>query len=630
MYIVDTIPLALIPRNQPQILSYFNKEPLKRGSIVEVLLGSRKIKAVVVDSATIRDRKMVYRKSVGFKLKNISRVINPESQVSNSQFRIAGYISSRYYVPLGISLKTILPPFWGKKKYKLEISDSEAEVNMKETEPEFVKTNLKDHFKDYEKLILNEIKKGRQVFLLVAEQTSAKYLLKSFSKLRPANISSSVSNEELYKVWQGVKKKEINLIIGTRLGLFLPFADLGLVIVDDESNEFYKSDMMPRYNGADLAKYICSLYGSRYIFSAVLPRLESLDKKHAKLTGSLSTQRIVSMVNEVKSGNFSILSRSLKNSILGQIEDKKNTIIYVPRRGHANFLLCQKCGQSVKCPNCSVPMVLHKKETSILMCHHCSHSELQPKLCSNCGSYKLKPYGVGTQKVVEELERMKKYSDWLKDVNVLRLDSDVSDNDVEKELEILEEFENKKPSILVTTQIAFSYKYLIKVPFIGIINADALINIPDFRAEESLLRQLYTLGAITDKLTIQTYNPDSPAIKSLSEIHGFINQELDNRKAFSYPPFSSLVKLTFRHHNFVKARDESRIVFEKLRLAVSQSKTKIKVLPPAPAFISREQGKYVWNIILKVPLEIELAERNELLRFIPAGWIVDVDPRHII
>ncbi len=629
MYIVDTIPLALIPRSQVQILSYFNKEPLKRGAVVEVLLGSRKIKAVVVNSATIRDRKMIYRKSVDFKLKNISRVINPEPQVSDNQFKIAGYISRKYYVPLGISLKTILPPFWGKKKYKLEIQNSES-PETKKAEPSFVITNLKKHYKDYEKLIEKKLKEKKQVFLLVPEQTSAQYFLDSFVKFKPANISSSISNEKYYKIWQGIEKGEVDLIIGTRVGLFLPFANLGLIIIDDESNEFYKSDMMPRYNGADVAEYICKLYGSDYAFSAVLPRLESLNNKQLQQIDGLSNQRIVSMVSEIKNGNFSIFSRSLKNSVLGQIEKKENTIIYVPRRGHANFLLCKKCGQSVKCPDCSVPLVLHKEEKSSLICHHCNHTEPIPKFCSNCGSYKLKPYGVGTQKVVEELERMKKYSEWLKETTVLRLDSDISGNDVEKEQEILKKFEESKPSVLVTTQIIFSYKYLIKASFIGIINADTLVNIPDFRAEESLLRQLYTLGMMTDKLTIQTYNPENPALKSLGKVGSFIKQELENRKTFSYPPFSELVKLTFRHHNFIKARDESRIVFEKLNIAASQSKTKIKILSLAPAFISKEQGKYVWNITLKVPVGTEFAERNELLRLVPPGWITDVDPKHII
>lgn len=674
MFIIDVIPLALIPRNQTQILSYFNSEPLTPGAVVEVFLGTRKIKAVVISSDSIKNQKLIFKKNVDFKLKNIIRVLNPEPQVSDWQLHIANCISSYYYAPLGICLKTILPSFWGKRGYKITVAKTRINTEKPPQKFDFINSNLKNHGENYAEIIREQLGSGKQIFLMVPENTAAQYFMEYFSEFNPAFISGSLSNKEFYEVWKRVEQNKPQLIIGTRTGLFLPFSNLGAVIIDDESNEFYKSDMMPRYNAADLALKIASDLNAKILIGGSVPRIETCFKISEPFPKYESHARVINMVDEIKNANFSVFSRLLKEKI---IQNENYMILYVPRRGHANFTLCQKCGQSIKCPNCSASLVLHKAVSAApaikLICHHCNYQTQEPKLCPNCGSYQLKHCGIGTEKVVDELKKLERelarasaYNKNIiaKKINVFRLDSDLSRNIVEKEIKILDDFRKTKPSVLVTTQIIFSYKYLVphllfnntiqknrintekdagllNVPIIGIINADTLINIPDFRAEESLFRQIYTLGRITDKLIIQTHNSENVAIKfaSSGNIREFINQELENREFFGYPPFSQFIKLSYRHKNPVKARNEARIVFEKLKIALRQvqdrqQKIDIEILGLSPAFISKERGYYIWNIVIKNPVQFSGenhgAGRNEFLRFVPSGWTIDVDPVRII
>jgi len=659
MYIIDIIPLAFIPRNQAQILSYFHKEPLNRGAVVEVLLGRRKIKGVVAGFDTVKNRKFAFRKSVDFSLKNIGTVIEPEPSVTEGQFKMAKYISDYYYAPLGVCLKTVLPPFWGKKNYKLEIVNHENEsLKFMNPNSRFIKTNLKKHYLDYEDDLKKTLKQGHQVFLMVAEQTAGKYFLDKYKKLNPIYISSNLSSKNHYELWQSVQSGKSQLIIGTRIGLFLPFNDLKLIIVDDESHEFYKSDMMPRYNGAMVAEFLAGLFGANIIKSAIVPRVENYESKINDIKlNSLKTKTIIAdMVHEIKSGNFSIFSRDLKEEMMDSVSRGENIILYIPRRGYSNFLYCEKCSHIVKCPNCTASLILHKQIVGgeiidSLWCHKCGYKTPKLKSCNNCGSYKLKPHGAGVERVVSDIKKFFDYQN-LTVPPIFCLDSDTTKNDDKKELEIIDNFfagsrsahegKKEKGSILVATQVLFSHKYYLdKIALAGIINADTLINIPDFRAEESLFRQIYTLKNLTPKLIVQTHNPENPTLKYImdGDMSGFIKEEFENRKVFSYPPFSQIVKLTFKHRDRNKARSESYVLAEKFKQIMRREQYPAIISGPSPAFISRERGMYVWNIILKIknPPKISdfekikrVRERNEFLRLVPNGWLVEADPTSTI
>ncbi|HEY4506954.1 MAG TPA: primosomal protein N' [Candidatus Paceibacterota bacterium] len=649
MYIIDVIPLSMIPRNQAQILSYFYKEKLPCGSTVEVTIGKRKTKAIVIGSDLAKSRKMVFKKNVEFELKNINKVLVKEPIVTDIQLKIAAHISSHYYSPLGISIRTILPPFWGKRGYGTDHhAQPEANTQAKESNPELFFSEIQNQAEQYLKHIKKYINLGKQVFILVPENTSANYFIKVYKEFDPIFISSSLTNKDYFNAWRQIESGKSKLVIGTRVGLFLNFNNLGMIIVDDESNENYKSGMMPRYNAADVAKFIAKLNSAQILYGSTVPRLETwyLCKEPNKKTDDTRLGEILNMIREIKVGNYSIFSRELQDSLLQAVELKQNTIIYTPRRGYSTFVLCQKCSQLLKCPNCNSSLVLHKKiyeggtqsATSpkpILICHHCKYTQKRPDLCPACGSYKLKDRGTGTERVEEELEKFKNKHE-AKGLRIFRLDSDAAKNNEETEKQIIGAFLTSEPSILITTQVIFSYQYeLPKIALSGIISADTLINIPDFRAEESLFRQIYTLGLMSDRLIIQTHSPENIAIKYAAEknLNKFFTNELSNRRTFSYPPFSQLVKLTYRHFDQHKSRKEASILYDKLIIERGRiASNDIVILPPSEAFISREKSVYAWNIIIKIKKidEKVLAQRNELLRLVSTGWTIDVDPRNII
>lgn len=648
MHIIEVIPLALIPRHQDQILSYFFVIPLAAGVLVEVTLNNRKIKAIVIGSQDIKSQKLIYKKTVSFALKSIDKVISPLPQVSGWQFRIAQFLSDYYWAPLGICLKTVLPPFWGKKRFPLVISEKQrgAVISYKPTAiSKSYQKNPTILFSNSD-LISNQIKKqlqgGCQVFLMVAEKTRGRYFTEKYSALNPVFISSDSTVSEFYEIWQKVRQNEIKLVIGTRIGLFLPFSNLGSIIIEDESNEAYKSDMSPRYHAVDLAKYIADIYGARLSITAPLPRLETIHRvglKNYKPPALKAKIKVINMVSELKAANFSVFSRELQDDLLSSLTKGQNFILYLPRRGHASNIYCQHCGEAIQCPNCSVSLVLHKDMTTLkskLVCHHCGHEENKPEICPSCGSYKLKSFGVGVEKAVEELERFYKKNNQ-KAPLIFRLDSDATKNDDVQEINIIERFRESPGAVLVTTQTIFSHRHfladgLIKAPVIGIISADTLANIPDFRTEESLFRQIFTLGLLAkEKLIIQTVSKDNTMVKEILEnnVKKFLVAELENRKTFDFPPFVSLIKLSYRHRNPGKTEREAQILFQKLKVMAKNLETNFEIFEPYPSFIAKEKQFYSWIILIKNRGE-ELKIRNEILRIVPSGWSIDVDPMSII
>mgnify|MGYP001565613632 CR=1 FL=1 len=670
MNILNVIPLTAIPRGQPQLLSYFSSQPVAKGGVVMIPLNRREVKGIVVGGSDLQKNKLLLKKAADYELKNVIKIISAAPLVANWQLAIAEFLSNYYFAPLGLCLKTVLPPFWGKKKYQSKITNVALSYICRIRQhfglwgklappTKFTRTNLVNHHLDYQRDIETTIKEEKQVFLMAAEKIAVGYFIEKFKNLDPVYISSGLPNRDCHVVWQDAASGKKKLIIGTRVGLFLPFNNLGLIIVDDESNEAYKSDMTPRYHAADLAAEIAKVRGAKLILNSIAPRLETyhnleLGTHNSKsaiqrlltpksfATGQATHYKLqtslVSMVDELRAGNFSIFSRELQDVFLKIENLKLKIILYIPRRGHANFILCQTCGQPLTCPNCSASLVPHTLEAGSqrlearIVCHHCDHIQPQPKQCPACGGYQLKAYGIGLEKVIAELKKFFQYQN-IKLPEILRLDSDWVRTEAEEE-KVVSSFQGNQGAIMVATQMIFSHKRLISAPIVGIINADTLINIPDFRAEESLFRQIYILGQMAERLIIQTHNPDDPAIKfaARGELKKFFEDELASRREFSYPPHSRLIKLTYRHQNPAKAQREATILAERLKQSSSlwPPASGLQLFGPAPAFIFKERGLYHWLIILKLNQNLEIKTRNELLRVVPSGWAIDIDPKNII
>lgn len=690
MFIVEVIPLTTLPPNAPQILSYFFNKKLERGAVVQGVIGNRTVKAIVIGSTPLTEHKIGLRKAE-FQLKKLSEVLLETPQVSSRQIKIALWLSKTYYAPLGMCLKAVLPPFFLKKKYSLIINPDAIEgsgfrpptlrseqAERRERKPGFMLTGAKSSLKNILPLIRSTVNNGSQAAIITPDNQTLKYFYQDLSKnFKILKISSEISNKILYESWQSIQNGETQIVVGTRQALLCPFKKLGLIIVDDPLHESYKSDMTPKYNTPDLAAYIAMMnpvrsktpsqgssadYASEasrtsngmnncrlICLSPVIGvenyfRVKNNIYELIRKTTSSPEIKTINMVSEIKSGNFSIFSREFKNQILSLINppfQNKRVLIFSPRRGYSGIIVCQNCGFTAKCPNCDAAYRIHRAENLILMCHHCGNIRRLPDRCSNCNSCKLKPTGpAGSQKIYEEVRKIL-YQNQITGVPVLILDADVTVNRTEEE-EAISEIIKSQTSILIATQMIFSYRYDIDFDFIAVMNTDSMIQAPDFRTEERLLYQIEKLFDFNPKnFLIQTYNPENQAILTASQrnYNDFYEQELAVRQAFSYPPFSRLIKLTFKHYNRDKASKEARVLAGKLKMAAIQLglSDKIKITDSAPGFMEKERGLYSYNIIIKslaslsaYPAKSQDQTLREILKFVPPRWLIDVDPKSLL
>lgn len=648
MFIVEVIPLTILPPNVPQILSYFFDQELQKGAIVEISLNKRKVRAVVVSSSSLEKKKLALKK-VDFQIKKLNRVLYDKPQVSDYQLKIAVWLAKYYYAPLGYTLKTILPPFAFKKKYPVvEIRDASprgsANKNSNHTTGQVPLKQLliyktKKLVKYLKPMIRDVIKEHKQVLIVVSEKASINYFSEYFSRKHNVSVVfSGLSNEKLYDAWKKAQSGEIDIVSGTRQALNMSFKDLGLVIIDDPLHEFYKSDMVPRYNAVTLSHKVAELNNSPLILTSVVPGVE----KYYKIKNSAYELKnievrpqcevsVVDMAQEVKNANWSPISKKLNEELISHLRENKRVLIFSPRRGYAGILICGNCGSAVKCPQCEVAMRVHRSIEMLLVCHHCGISRPMPRSCSVCGNHNLKTVGpAGTQKIYDEV-RARLTAANVK-ATVLALDTDIVKNETEEE-EIVPEISKPGPAVLIATQMVFSHRFYINFDLIAIINADALTNMPDYKSEENLFYQIEKLvGFEPGKMLIQTYNPENKIIEKAArgDYKDFYDNELKFREVLNYPPFYKIIKLTFRHKDRDKASYTARVTTEKMKIAIARARLgeEIKIIEAVPAYIERERGLYIYNIFLKVKESYQ--DINDLLKYVGPGWIIDVEPRSLL
>lgn len=641
MYVIEVIPFSVLPPNVPQILSYFFDQPLKSGAIVEVPIHGRKVKAAVISSTPIETQKIFLKKSE-FSLKKINLVINELPQISQVQFHLAAWLARTYFSPLGLALKTVLPPFFLKKKYPIHTLIPSPDFSKDiEIRPNLILGRLAQIREILYPFISSNLKKKSHVLLIAPELITAQYYTSSvFKDLDPILLHSGASNSIWYKAWQETAKtndKKGKLFIGTRQVLILPFSKLGLIIVDDQHHEFYKSDSSPKYSTPQFARELAKIHDSEIIFYSSFSNAEDyyhtqqnkLILTDKKLEAPINLKKI-DTTNEIRNNNFSILSRDLKRAISECLNKKESVILFSSRRGYLGMMLCQNCGLAVMCPNCDIPLHVHKGTDLYLACHRCGTVIQTPKECKNCHSYNLKATGrVGSQKIYEELSFLTR-NGVLPKVPTLILDSDVTKNQTEEE-EVIETIKAKQPSILIATRLALSYRHELKFPLIGIPNFDGLISHPDYQIEEHLW---YLMEKLLDfeprSILVQTYYPEQIILPSNREEYEKIyEKELELRRSLGYPPFAKIVKLSFRHKDRQKASQAAQFLSEKLRMSLIQLGhiKQVRIFSGSAANLEKEGGVYTAAIILKI--DPEFANLRDVLKYVPSKWMIDMDPRTI-
>ncbi|MBX4189881.1 primosomal protein N' [Candidatus Parcubacteria bacterium] len=634
MHIVEVIPLTTLPQNIPQILSYYFDSELLKGSVVEINLNNRTVSAVVVSSTSLEHEKAFVKKSL-FQMKKINKVISATPAVSEFQFKIALWIAKRYYSPLGITLNTVLPPFFLKKKYP--VVPTALVERQTSVRPRLIVARTNNIIPTLQEYLKEGLYQKGQILVLTPELATTDHFYTSLSSHAPtALVNSGISNKDYYRIWQGVSDQSLSIIVGTRQALFLPFADLRLIVVDDALHEFYKSDSAPKYSAPALAQYVASLYGAQIVYTSPFQSAQhTLEEKNKTLSISQIAHsrpqiEVIDLASEARRG-YGMISQPARQRISQTLNNNKRVLIFSARRGFSGVLLCDNCGVTVQCPQCNTPMHIHKAVDLILMCHRCNATQIPPKSCLNCKSYNLRASGTpGSQKLFEELQRIMTMYQEIPQVPVLILDSDVTQNETEEEDVIQELIKNPK-SILIATQKIFSYRYRIDFGHIAIPSFDALTYSPDYQSQERLWYQMEKLLDFNPaSISLQTFDIKQPFHCKTGNYEEFYDEELQVRSLLGYPPFSTLAKLTYTHSQPRRVAQAGRLLVEKLKMVLVQLglANMVKIHDNALALMSKEKGVYSYSIILK--MMPSLTNPRDVLKFIPAGWHIDIDPREII
>lgn len=636
MYIIEVIPLATLPSQAPQLLSYFFERPLVRGAVIRVPLGSRLIKAVVIASSTLESQKISLKKSL-FQLKKAAEVISEEPCINSLQLKIAAWLAAYYYAPLALCLKTVLPPFFQTKRYAMPVRDPLLPLQPP-PEPLVITVSAGETIAQ----ILPHIRAGLlrgHVVLLVPERAVLDFFVHALAEFDPIVIHSQLSGAECAAAYRKLQDDPPRLIVGTRMALFAPFRCLGAIIVEDYLNEAYKSDSTPKYRTPETARHIAEIYGARLIqMSSLLGVAEyhalgAPQASHANAVGSpcQSAITVVDLTQEIRTGSTSLFSRPLERALSEALTRKKRVLLYSSRRAYSTIVVCRNCGGLARCKNCDIPLRVHKTSERMLICYHCAAYHQFPDACGNCRSTALTPSGIpGSQKIQEEAERLMERHH-VRDIESFILDSDLV-RDTASERALMAGINASPCPLVIATHMIASHRYGQRFDLIGIVNTDALATSNDFRTDERLAYQLAQLRDCEPAaMIVQTNNPSGAALAlGLSGNQEFYAKELDARKRFDYPPFSRLVKIGFKHADQRAAAYQARVVSEKLKMAVLRLGLgdAITMLGPSPASVAKEDNLYNQYIILKIGYSVDNLET--ILKYIPSGWSIDPDPQSLV
>lgn len=502
----------------------------------------------------------------------------------------------------------------------------------------------------YVNLIKQELAKGKQALLLVPEIALTTQLMSRLAFFFGEEMGiyhSKFSDNERVEIWNKIIHGKLKFIVGVRSSVFLPFSDLGLVIVDEEHESSYKQqDPAPRYNARDSALYMANMHGAFTLLGSATPSLESylhaqtdkygyveLSERYGEAI--LPAIEVVDMKREKKFkteqlGFSSVLIKAIEETL----HNKKQVIIFQNRRGYAPVLECQDCAHVAQCPHCSVSLTVHSFKNE-LRCHYCGYTESVPPGCKVCGSTHLSALGTGTEKIEEDLKQL------FPSTNIVRMDQDTtrSKNGFHR---IISSFQNNEASIMVGTQMVTKGLDFDNVELVGIYHADRMWNFPDFRSVERSFQTLVQVSGRAGrksrqgKVIIQTFDKNHPLFKwvNTSNFAAFAAHELQEREGLNYPPFVRLIKIA------IKGQDKSLTLKAAKQLAANLRKTLSHALilgPEAPA-IDKIRNYYIQHILIKLDKQNTSIPKSKLamaslardiattIEFKNIQLVIDVDP----
>ena len=464
----------------------------------------------------------------------------------------------------------------------------------------------------YLQLIEKTIKTNKSAIMLVPEISLTPQMIERFvsrfTKEQVAVLHSKLSIGERHDEWQRIKNNQAKIVIGARSAIFAPFENLGLIIIDEEHDMSYKSEGAPRYSAKEVASFIGKNKKIPVVLGSATPDINTFyNAEKGKITKLSLTKRannsnlpdvtIVDLKQELAVGNKSMISNLLYDEIENNLKNKKQTILFLNRRGYSTFIMCRDCGYTLKCPNCNISLTYHRTN-NLLKCHYCGHTQKVATVCPNCNSMKIRYFGTGTQKLEQEIHKL------FPKASTIRMDIDTVTKKNSHE-QILNTFKNENIDILIGTQMVVKGHHFPNVTLVGVIAADGSLNQDDFRANEKTFQILTQVAGragrekLPGKVIIQTYNPNSFAIECSKEQNYdiFYNTEIILRKQLKYPPFCDIIMIGFSGENEKEIKDSSTYVYNLMRKNLE--KYDIKVFPAMPSPIDKIQNKLRWRIIAK-------------------------------
>lgn len=473
----------------------------------------------------------------------------------------------------------------------------------------------------YMHMISDVLSRGKSAIVLVPEISLTPQLVGNFKRRFGNNIAvlhSGLNDGEKYDEWRKIAKGEVSIAIGARSAIFAPFNNLGIIIVDEEHTPTYKQDNSPRYHAIDIALFRGKYHNIPVVLGSATPSLESFTRAKMgiyellslpkRINNNLPEVKLIDMASEIKKGNR-IISKELLFKLKDTLNNGRQAIILLNRRGYSTTVSCHACGYKVVCPNCDIPLTYHKKSNT-MKCHYCDYTTCKPLICPECHSEDINQFGLGTERLEEELKTL------LPNSRIVRMDIDTTSRKGSHE-HIFEAFKNHEYDILVGTQMISKGLDFANVTLVGVINGDASLNIPDFRSSErtfSLLNQVAGRagrGSESGLVIIQGFNLTHYSIlkAKIHDYEGFYDEEMKVRKILKYPPFYNITIIKIIGPDYDICMEEGNKVCTYLKKQVKDA----IILGPSNCFIPKINNNYYIQITIKYKKSNELMKTLNFL-----------------
>ena len=461
------------------------------------------------------------------------------------------------------------------------------------------------------------LKKGKEAIVLVPEISLTPQMVNRFKSRFGSDVAvmhSGLGMGEKYDEWRKIHRKEVKVVVGARSAIFAPFENVGIIIIDEEHETSYKQEDTPRYHARDIAMERGRYHQCPVVLGSATPTLETfararkgvyqlltMDKRMSEQ--GMPTVEIVDMREELREGNRSMFSRDLLEKLQIRLDRGEQSVLFLNKRGYSSFVMCRDCGYVVECPHCDISLTYHRISNQ-LKCHYCGYEEHVHATCPSCDSDHFRFFGTGTQKVEEELTKL------LPSARVIRMDVDTTSKKGSHE-KLLQHFGDRKADILLGTQMIAKGLDFPQVTLVGVLTADTMLNIPDFRSSEKTFQLLTQVSGragrhvLPGEVVIQTYSPEhySVELASTHDYLGFYQKEMLLRKNHQYPPFYYLALVTVTHPELTKVVTVTERITGYLGGQLSKEAV---ILGPVASPISRIKDRYRYQCIIKYKREPNL------------------------